>query len=75
MIRKRAQTHPCLLQDGSRDLTTSTAILGNQQMAKLEYRGYDFQFVYGDGEHNGKHGGAILPDTLRWIWRTSETPE
>lgn len=79
MIRK-SEPKPIrvFLQDGSRDLDNQHGNwpLGNQQMAKaLEYRGYDFQFVYGDGEHNGKHGGAILPDTLRWIWRTSETPE
>jgi enterochelin esterase family protein len=23
----------------------------------------------GDGGHNGKHGGAIFPDMLRWLWR------
>ena len=28
--------------------------------------------VYGDGAHNGKHGGAILPESLRWLWR--DTP-
>jgi hypothetical protein len=22
--------------------------------------------------HNGKHGGAILPESLRWLWR--DTP-
>jgi len=27
---------------------------------------------WGDGGHNGKHGGAILPDSLRWLWR--DTP-
>lgn len=30
---------------------------------------YDVKFVAGDGAHNGKHGGSILPDTLRWLWR------
>ncbi len=30
---------------------------------------YDVKFVAGDGGHNGKHGGSILPDTLRWLWR------
>ena len=24
------------------------------------------------GEHSGKHGGAILPASLRWLWR--DTP-
>jgi hypothetical protein len=25
----------------------------------------------GDVTHYGEHGGAILPDSLRWLWRTS----
>jgi enterochelin esterase family protein len=44
--------------------------LANQQMAAaLKFANYDYQFVYGDGAHNGKHGGAILPESLRWLWR------
>jgi hypothetical protein len=44
--------------------------LANQQMAAaLKFRGYDYQFVYGDGGHTHKHGGSILPETLRWLWR------
>lgn len=30
---------------------------------------YDVQFVVGEGTHSGKHGGAIFPDTMRWLWR------
>lgn len=30
---------------------------------------YDVKLVIGDGVHSGKHGGAIFPDTLRWLWR------
>ena len=30
---------------------------------------YDVKFVLGEGAHNGKHGGSIFPDTLRWVWR------
>jgi enterochelin esterase family protein len=30
---------------------------------------YDLKTVWGDGAHNGKHGGAIFPDTMRWLWR------
>jgi enterochelin esterase family protein len=59
------------LQDGSGDLNNAAGNwpLANQQMAKaLEFANYDYQFVYGDGGHNGRHGGAILPDSLRWLW-------
>jgi enterochelin esterase family protein len=60
------------LQDGSGDLDNEYGNwpLANQQMAlALKFAGYDSKFVYGDGGHNGKHGGAILPDSLRWLWR------
>lgn len=60
------------LQDGSGDLDNQHGNwpLANQQMAAaLKFAKYDYRFVYGDGGHNGKHGGAILPDSLRWLWR------
>jgi enterochelin esterase-like enzyme len=60
------------LQDGSADLDNEHGNwpLANQQMAKaLKFKGYDYRFEYGNGGHNGKHGGAILPDSLRWLWR------
>jgi len=27
------------------------------------------QVLLGDGGHDANHGGAILPDALRWLWR------
>jgi enterochelin esterase family protein len=60
------------LQDGSGDLDNihGNWPLANQDMAAaLKLAGYDYQFVYGDGGHNGKQGGAILPDSLRWLWK------
>ena len=60
------------LQDGENDLDNEHGNwwLANLQMEKaLRFRGYDLQFVGGIGGHNGKHGGAILPDALRWLWR------
>ncbi len=63
------------LQDGSGDLDNlhGNWPLSNQQMASaLKFSGYDYKFVFGDGGHNGKHGGAILPDSLRWLWRDFE---
>ena len=35
----------------------------------LAERGYDLRLVLGDGGHDPNHGGAILPDALRWLWR------
>ena len=60
------------LQDGSNDLDNlhGNWPLSNQQMAAaLKFAGYDYKFEFGTGSHSGKHGGAILPDALRWLWR------
>jgi enterochelin esterase family protein len=63
------------LQDGSNDLDNvhGSWPLANQEMAaSLKFMGYDHVFVYGEGFHSGKHGGAVLPDALRWLWREGE---
>ena len=60
------------LQDGANDLNNHYGNwwLANQQMASsLEYKKYDYTFIKGEGGHSGKHGGAILPESLRWLWR------
>ena len=72
------------LQDGSNDLDNAHGnwFLANQQMlAAFLYANrtadmrkdtgprYDVQHVWGDGAHSDAHGGAILPDILRWIFR------
>ncbi|MGI9472183.1 MAG: alpha/beta hydrolase [Rubripirellula sp.] len=80
MIRKAdAKPIRVFLQDGENDLDNRFGNwpLANQQMAKaLEYKDYDYKFVFGTEAHNGKHGGAIFPDSLRWLWRDwqQETP-
>lgn len=60
------------LQEGTGDLDNMFGNwpLANQEMASaLKYAKYDYRFEMGDGKHNGKHGGAILPESLRWLWR------
>jgi len=60
------------LQDGSKDLDNlfGNWPLANQEMAAaLKFAEYDYKFEFGTEGHNGKHGGAILPDSLRWLWR------
>jgi enterochelin esterase family protein len=60
------------LQAGTNDLDNRWGNwpLANQQMAAaLKYRGYDYRFELGDGAHTHRHGGALLPETLRWLWR------
>ncbi|MCC7010156.1 MAG: esterase family protein [Acidobacteria bacterium] len=70
-------------QDGSNDLSNEHGnwFLANQQMVSaIEYANaaadarkvsgprYQMKYVWGDGNHSDNHGGAILPDILRWIW-------
>jgi len=72
------------MQDGSNDLDNEHGnwFLSSQQMVKsfewananadtwnLSPARYDLKYVWGDGSHSDQHGGALLPDILRWIWR------
>ncbi|MDQ2901731.1 MAG: SMP-30/gluconolactonase/LRE family protein [Acidobacteriota bacterium] len=64
-------------QDGKNDqnIYSGSWYLANQDVAAaLAYAGYDSKFVVGTEAHNGKHGSAILPDALRWLWRDYPTP-
>lgn len=60
------------LQEGENDLDNlhgSWPLANRQMAAALKFVGYDHKLVMGDGSHSGNHGGAILPDALRWLWR------
>ena len=72
------------LQDGSADLNNihGNWFLANQQMlSALEFANtqadgrkdtgarYDVAHEWGDGAHSDAHGGAILPNILRWMFR------
>lgn len=73
MIRKNDKKNiKVFLQDGSHDLDNQFGNwwLANQQIkSALNYRKYDYRFVEGTGGHNGNHGGAILPESLAWLWK------
>jgi enterochelin esterase family protein len=73
MVR-RAPRKPIrvFLQDGANDLDNQFGNwpLANQTLARsLAFAGYDHRFEYGQGFHSVAHGRAILPDSLRWLWR------
>ena len=73
--RNAAKPLRVFLQSGSNDLDVvfGNWPLANQEMASaLAYRGYDYQYIFGEGGHSLKHGGSIFPDTLRWLWRDYE---
>lgn len=62
------------LQAGHRDLgwnePESNWLANNLRVAAaLAEAGYDFRLVLGDGGHSVNHGGVLLPDALRWLWR------
>ena len=65
------------LQDGTHDLNlyAGSWYLANQELAAaLDFAGYEVNFAVGTEGHNGKHGGAILPDALRWLWKDYPKP-
>ena len=58
------------LQSGERDgnIIIGNWALANRLMASaLEYAGYEYRFVFGEGGHSVRHGGAIFADSLRWL--------
>lgn len=85
LIRREAPKDLRLfLQDGTNDLDNRFGnwYLANQSMlAAFNYANqtadhrnrpgprYDVEHVWTDGRHSDQHGGALLPNILRWIWR------
>ena len=66
-----------LLQDGGNDLDNPFGDwpLANQEMARaFAFKHMDYKFVFGGGNHSGSHGTAILPESLRWLWREYPKP-
>ena len=65
------------LQDGSSDLDIYGGSWWNANqtmLAALQFSGYDVKHVWGQGGHNNKHGAAMLPEGLRWLWRDYPAP-
>ncbi len=60
------------LVDGSNDnnIYAGDWWMANQTLQRaLEFAGYDVRHVWGEGGHNAKHGTAVFPDAMRWLWR------
>jgi enterochelin esterase-like enzyme len=63
------------LQDGIHDNRNPNRpdrdwYLQNQAMvAALNEKGYDLKYVFGEGGHSDDHGGSLLPEIMRWLWR------
>jgi enterochelin esterase family protein len=87
LIRKSAiRPLRIYLQDGANDLDNEHGnwFLANQQMlsalnwananADREQREgarYEVAHTWGEGAHSDEHGGALLPEILRWMWSES----
>lgn len=60
------------LQDGTNDLNIYGGDwwMANQTMERaLTFAGYEVQHIWGEGAHSGKHGTAIFPDAMRYLWK------
>jgi gluconolactonase len=65
------------LQDGSKDLNIYGGDwwMANQTIERaLTFAGYQVQHIWGEGAHNGRHGTAIFPDAMRWLWKDWPQP-
>jgi enterochelin esterase family protein len=58
-----------LRQDGSYDERRDWFFQNVRLMKALTQKGYDVNYSWGIGRHGHKHGGAIFPDMMRWLWR------
>ncbi len=56
-------------RDGSYDETWDWFLQNTRLAQALTEKGYDVNYTWGIGRHSSKHGGAILPDMMRWLWR------
>lgn len=73
LIRARtARPIRVFVQDGAADVDLEWGnwpVANHDMAAALKFRGYDYRFEFGLGAHDLRHGGAIFPQTLRWMWR------
>jgi len=60
------------VSDGSEDYENEWGSWPMQNIAlanSLKFRGYDFRFYLGNGDHNAAIWAAKLPEALVWLWR------
>ncbi len=60
------------LQDGDHDqnIYGGDWWMANQTMERaLAFAGYEVNHAWGTEGHNSKHGDAIFPNAVRWIWK------
>ena len=48
--------------------------IANQMMQRaFKFSGYELNHVWGKGGHNRKHGNAIFPEAMHWLWHSDAT--
>jgi len=65
------------LQDGANDLNIYGGDwwMANQAMERsLSFAGYEVTHVWGEGAHNGRHGTALFPEAMKWLWKDWPAP-
>ena len=65
------------LQDGTNDLNIYAGDWwkANETMERaLTFSGYEVEHIWGEGQHNGRHGTAIFPAAMRWLWKDWPKP-
>jgi gluconolactonase len=65
------------LQDGANDLNIYGGDwwMANQTIERaLTFAGYEVKHVWGEGAHNGRHGTALFPDAMKWLWQDWPNP-
>ncbi|HSH93593.1 MAG TPA: SMP-30/gluconolactonase/LRE family protein [Roseimicrobium sp.] len=65
------------LQDGSNDNNIYGGdwwIMNQAMQRSFAFMGYEHDFVWGEGGHNGKHGTAVFPDAIRYLWKDWPKP-
>jgi gluconolactonase len=65
------------LQDGANDLNIYGGdwwMANNTIERALSFAGYEVHHVWGEGAHNGRHGTALFPDAMRWLWKDWPAP-
>ncbi len=73
LIRKyEPKAFRVFLQDGSNDnnIYAGDWWKANETMERaLTFAGYEVKHIWGEGTHNGRHGTAIFPEAMRWLWK------
>lgn len=65
------------MQDGSKDLDIYAGDWwkANEMMQRsLAFAGYDVRHVWGSGGHDNRHGSAVFPEAMRWLWKDYPKP-